>query len=171
MYSWKHRRKCEIQAQLRGGLNSIPECIAFRIILSFFRDVITFSQPARRQEVMAAFRPIAGYSAPVFDDIRLLYVHCVSKEEFSVSVTGLEGLEAVFRMVSHQFYRQIQRETCCVGPLLDNRPQLFDGLSLQRCSQPSACSPNNIVTVYVEMHQCLSSSRVSLWVYVAYCPY
>ena len=127
-------------------MKPITECIAFDHILSFSDDVITSLQPALSEE---QYGGVSLYSASFFKDISFIYVHCVSKDDFCVHVSGLEEVEVIFRMIHISFPDKFdERRVALVPTSIDNCSMDFLFNSRQSPALIRLISTSNIRASY-----------------------
>ena len=66
--------------------------------------------------IMAAcFRTLKENQASYFKNFRLLYVHCVAKDDFEISLAYLACVKMICRFNSCKFRRQNERKRSCAG--------------------------------------------------------
>lgn len=75
---------------------------------------------------MASFTHVAGYCANVLRNTPLLYIHCVSKEDFTVCPLGLGCVELICRQVHISFVDKMTERRIALVPLNNGRVQVED---------------------------------------------
>lgn len=68
------------------------------------------------------FLTARGVTASAFKDVELLYVHCVSKEKFSVTLKGFSCVSLVCREAHVSYVENMrERRKCLVPDLVENQ--------------------------------------------------
>ena len=124
------------QCQSRRRTNSIPDSFAFATILS--KSDVTSSVLLEGERVtfkvmaVASFVTCYGAKCSAFKITRLIYVHCVSKEEFSVCLKGFSCAALCCREIHWSYLQSMQeRRVSLVPKYIEEQSveELFDGLS------------------------------------------
>ena len=91
-------------------------------------ESVTSSVGFSLERVMAAtFRDVKHCKADVLkDSVPLLYIHCVSENDFHVSLTGIKCVELVCRQVHVSFVDKNERKTSGIVVGGEKSDVLFD---------------------------------------------
>ena len=85
-----------------------------------------FADARRSNIVMASFSSVADECANSLRNSPLLYIHCVSKEDFPVRPIGLPCVELVCRQVHISFVDRMAERRILLVPLSNGRIKVED---------------------------------------------
>ena len=113
-------------------MNVFPQCIAFQTNISKFLVTSSFGSATCTGQVnMASLVSVAGESSKSLTNSPLLYVHCLSKDDYPVRPLGLSCVDLICRHAHVSFIDKMAERRVALIPVANTRVRLVDKLTVR----------------------------------------